>query len=183
MSLGNLRKIDQRLFYPVSDKSLAHCGFRLVKHPEECSSAFPVSHRLGQFEISSGGKVNFHKLIFRIKVNLPNIIKSRLLHLGQVVDRCAQSADRLVISLDAKLCQALFEMVGDDLTAVIDGNFFAVDLVGSTFDTVFDKLSDFIILNNGGIVADFARHISAKLVYNVVADGFGLKLSQADLAR
>ena len=74
-------------------------------------------------------------------------------------------------------------MVGDELTAVIDGNFFAVNLVGGTLDTVFDKLSDLVVLYNGGIVADFGRHISAKLVYNVVADSFGLNLSEADLAR
>ena len=54
MSLGNLRKIDQRLLYPVPDKPLAHCGFRLVEHPEESSPALPVSHRFGQFKIPSG---------------------------------------------------------------------------------------------------------------------------------
>ena len=103
MSLGNLRKIDQRLLDPVSDKALAHCGFCLVKHPQESSPAFPVSHRFGQFEISSGRKINFHKLIFRIKVNLTNIIKAGFLHLGQIIDRCAESANSLITFLNGKL--------------------------------------------------------------------------------
>ena len=63
-------------------------------------------------------------------------------------------------------------MICYNTAAVINIDFLFVNTVGGTFNTVFYELPDFIVLNNGGIIANFRRHISSELIDDLITDRF-----------
>ena len=76
---------------PRTNKSLSHCGFGFVKHPQKRTSLFFIEHCCGKLKITLCVVIKVHILLVAVKLNFIYAFKSVFLGFFQIIYKCADS--------------------------------------------------------------------------------------------
>ena len=101
--------VEQRLFYPFAQHTLACRGFGFIKHPQKRALFILVAHRIGELQIATRVDVHFEVLTVTVNVQIADVGDVAFFGFLNVIKECTDGRDHcaivkiLVLDLLAKL--------------------------------------------------------------------------------
>ena len=173
----------QRLLDPGTQHTLAHGGFGLVQHPQQCPLLFPATHGFGQFQVGPGHGGKTHILGIGIILHSLDALGAVFLGFIQIAQQSAESLGHEPVRCKS----AGFVPVGPELPGkhtVNDGLLVAVVLpqFHQGVGVLFDIIGQILQIQYSRIDEDFAGHVAAKLGDERTAHLFAVQLGGVSLA-
>ena len=108
------RNVEQGLFYPFAQHTLARCGFGFIQHPQKRALFILAAHRFGKLEVAAGVDVHFKILTVAVNVQVANIGDVALFSFFNVIQQCTNGTDHSAI-LKVFLLDLLAKLRNDTL--------------------------------------------------------------------